>query len=76
MPGPSKYPNEIRQREVRLVVEACAEDLSLSLSLSLSLTGAGRLAVVNADTLGGCASRLKATRVVALGYHCGTGHAW
>jgi hypothetical protein len=31
MPAPRKYPNELRERSVRLVVEAMAEDPSLSL---------------------------------------------
>lgn len=32
VPAPRKYPNELRERVVRLVVEAMAEDTSLSLN--------------------------------------------
>ncbi|MEP6664925.1 MAG: hypothetical protein ABJA81_00635 [Nocardioidaceae bacterium] len=32
MPAPRKYPNELRERAVRLVTEAMAEDAALSLN--------------------------------------------
>ena len=35
MPAPRKYPNELRERAVRLVTEAMAEDAALSLNAAV-----------------------------------------
>jgi transposase-like protein len=51
MPAPRKYPSELRQRAVRLVVEAREEDESLSLTAAVRRVGQ-RLGV-NPDTLRG-----------------------
>ena len=51
MPAPRKYPNELRERAVRLVVEARAEDPSLSLNGAV-VRIADRVGV-NKDTLRG-----------------------
>lgn len=51
MPAPRKYPNELRERAVRLVVEAMAEDASLSLNGAVLRIGP-RVGVVP-DTLRG-----------------------
>jgi transposase len=51
MPAPRKYPNELRERAVRLVVEARAEDPSLSLNAAVLRVGP-RVGVVP-DTLRG-----------------------
>jgi transposase len=51
MPAPRKYPNELRERAVRLVVEARGEDPSLSLNAAVLRIGP-RVGVVP-DTLRG-----------------------
>ena len=51
MPAPRKYPSELRERAVRLVVEARAEDPSLSLNAAVNRIGP-RVGV-NVDTLRG-----------------------
>ena len=51
MPAPRKYPDELRERSVRLVVEAMAQDPSLSLNAAVHRIGA-RVGVVP-DTLRG-----------------------
>jgi len=51
MPAPRKYPNELRERSVRLVAEAMAEDSSLSLNAAVKRI-APRVGVVP-DTLRG-----------------------
>ena len=55
MPAPRKYPDELRERSVRLVVEAMAEDPSLSLNAAVKRIG-GRVGVVP-DTLRGWAKQ-------------------
>ena len=35
MPAPRKYPDELRERSIRLVGEAMAEDASLSLNAAV-----------------------------------------
>lgn len=49
MPAPRKYPNELRERAVRLVLEARAEDEGLSLNAAVHRIGP-RVGV-NPDTL-------------------------
>ena len=39
MPAPRTYPDELRERSVRLVVEAMAEDASLSLNAAVKRIG-------------------------------------
>ena len=51
MPAPRKYPNELRERSIRLVVEAMAEDASLS--LNAAVLRIGPRVGVNPDTLRG-----------------------
>ena len=51
MPAPRKYPNELRERAQRLVVEAMAEDPSLSINAAVHRNGP-RVGVVP-DTLRG-----------------------
>ena len=51
MPAPRKYPQELRERSVRLVAEAMAEDGSLSLNGAVKRIGP-RVGV-NVDTLRG-----------------------
>lgn len=55
MPAPRKYPNELRERSVRLVVEAMAEDVSLS--LNAAVLRIGPRVGVNPDTLRGWAKQ-------------------
>jgi transposase len=55
MPAPRKYPNELRERAVRLVVEAMAEEPGLSLNAAVVRIGP-RVGVV-ADTLRGWVKR-------------------
>ena len=47
MPAPRKYPQELRERAIRLVVEAREQDPELSVNAAVVRTG------VNADTLRG-----------------------
>lgn len=49
MPAPRKYPDELRERAVRLVLEARSQDESLSLNAAVHRIG-GRVGV-NPDTL-------------------------
>ena len=49
MPAPRKYPEELRERSVRLVAEAMAEDASLSVNAAVKRIGP-RVGVVP-DTL-------------------------
>ena len=51
MPASRKYPNELRERAQRLVVEACAEDPNLS--LNAAVLRIGPRVGVNPDTLRG-----------------------
>jgi transposase len=51
MPAPRKYPDELRQRAVRLVMEARAEDPKLTMTEACKRIGT-RVGV-NADTLRG-----------------------
>ena len=51
MPAPRKYPNELRERAVRLVAEAREQDASLSLNAAVMRIGP-RVGV-NKDTLRG-----------------------
>lgn len=51
MPAPRKYPDELRERAVRLVLEARAEDRQLSLNAAVQRIGT-RVGV-NPDTLRG-----------------------
>ncbi len=51
MPALRKYPQELRERAVRLVVEARKEDLKLS--LNAAVIGIGQRSGVNPDTLRG-----------------------
>lgn len=51
MPAPRKYPEELRQRAIRLVVEAREQEPSLSLNAAVSRIGP-RVGV-NVDTLRG-----------------------
>ena len=51
MPAPRKYPQELRERAMRLVQEAQKEDPGLSLNAAVVRVG-GRVGV-NADTLRG-----------------------
>ncbi len=55
MPAPRKYPDELRERSVRLVVEAMAADPSLSLNAAVQRIGV-RVGVVP-DTLRGWAKQ-------------------
>ena len=55
MPAPRKYPNVLRERAVRLVVEARAEDPSLSLNAAVQWIG--ERVGVNKDTLRGWAKQ-------------------
>ena len=55
MPAPRKYPDELRERSVGLVVEAMAEDPSLSLNAAVKRIGV-RVGVVP-DTLRGWAKQ-------------------
>lgn len=43
MPAPRQYPDELRERAVRLVLEARAEDEKLSLNASVQHTRIGRV---------------------------------
>ena len=54
-PAGRKYPDETRERSVRLVMDAMAEDLSLSLNVAAKRTALGWRWVVP-DTLRGWAS--------------------
>jgi transposase len=51
MPAPRKYPPELRERAMRLVVEARKEDPDLS--LNAAVVRVGQRVGVNADTLRG-----------------------
>ena len=51
MPAPRKYPPELRERAMRLVVEARREDSELS--LNAAVIRVGQRVGVNADTLRG-----------------------
>jgi transposase len=51
MPAPRKYPQELRERSLRLVTEAMAEDATLSLNAAVKRVGE-RVGVVP-DTLRG-----------------------
>ena len=57
MPAPRKYPNEVRERSVRLVAEAMAEDATLSLNGAVKRVGE-RVGVVP-DTLRGWTKQLQ-----------------
>ena len=51
MPAPRKYPNELRERAIRLVQEAREQDRELS--LNAAVIRVGQRTGVNADTLRG-----------------------
>ena len=51
MPAPRKYPNELRERAMRLVQEAREQDRELS--LNAAVIRVGQRTGVNADTLRG-----------------------
>jgi transposase len=51
MPAPRKYPNELRERAIRLVLEA--RELESELSLNAAVKRVGPRVGVNADTLRG-----------------------
>lgn len=51
MPAPKKYPDELRQRAVRLVAEARGEDPKLSMTAAVQRIG--QRTGVNPDTLRG-----------------------
>ena len=55
MPAPRKYPNELRERSVRLVLEARAEEPDLS--LNAAVVRIGPRVGVNKDTLRGWVKR-------------------
>lgn len=55
MPAPRKYPNELRERSIRMVAEAMAEDSGLSLNAAVKRI-ATRVGVVP-DTLRGWVRR-------------------
>jgi len=57
MPAPRKYPQELRERAIRLVSEAMAEDASLSLNAAVLRIGP-RLGIVP-DTLRGWVNRTR-----------------
>jgi transposase-like protein len=57
MPAPRRYPDELCERSVRLVVEAMAEDPSLSLDAAVNRVGV-RVGVVP-DTLRGWAKQYR-----------------
>lgn len=55
MPAPRKYPQELRDRAVRLVYEARKEDADLS--VNAAVTRVGQRVGVNPDTLRGWVKR-------------------
>ena len=55
MPAPRKYPQELRDRAMRLVQEARQEDSELS--LNAAVVRIGQRTGVNADTLRGCSKQ-------------------
>jgi transposase len=57
MPAPRKYPDELRERSLRLVAEAMAEDANLSLNAAVKRIGP-RVGVVP-DTLRGWAKQMR-----------------
>lgn len=57
MPSPRKYPEELRQRAVRLVAEARAQDKDLSLNAAVHRVG--QRVGVNAETLRGWVVRVE-----------------
>ena len=57
MPAPRKYPDELRERSLRLVAEAMAEDASLSLNAAVKRIGP-RVGIVP-DTLRGWAKQMR-----------------
>ena len=65
MPAPRKYPNELRERAIRLVAEAMAEDPQLSLNAAVTRIGS-RLGIVP-DTLRGWAKQARIDAGLASG---------
>jgi transposase len=65
VPAPRKYPNELRERALRLVTEAMAEDPELSLNAAVLRIGP-RVGVVP-DTLRGWAKQVRVDAGVAAG---------
>ena len=57
MPAPRKYPQELRERSLRLVTEAMAEDATLSLNAAVKRVGE-RVGVVP-DTLRGWTKQMQ-----------------
>jgi len=55
MPAPRKYPDELRERAVRLVAEAKEQDVRLSLNAAVQRIG--QRVGVNPDTLRGWAKQ-------------------
>ena len=65
MPAPRKYPQELRERAIRLVSEAMAEEPGLSLNAAVQRIGP-RVGVVP-DTLRGRAKHVRADQGLAPG---------
>ena len=69
MPAPRKYPQELRERALRLVNEAMAEDPELSLNAAVKSVG-GRVGIVP-DTLRGWAKQSRIDSGLAPGVSSG-----
>jgi transposase len=65
MPAPRKYPDELRERAIRLVSEAMVEDRSLSLNAAVIRIGP-RVGVVP-DTLRGWVKQVRIDSGLAVG---------
>ena len=65
MPAPRKYPNELRERAVRLVLEAGEQEPELS--LNAAVVRIGPRVGVNADTLRGWVNRARVDAGLAPG---------
>ncbi len=65
MPAPRKYPNELRERALRLVTEAMAEDPQLSMNAAVVRIGP-RVGVVS-DTLRGWVKQARVDAGVSAG---------
>ncbi len=65
MSAPRKYPEELRERSLRLVAEAMAEDPNLSLNSAVKRIGP-RVGVVP-DTLRGWAKQVRANEILLAG---------
>lgn len=69
MPAPRKYPNDVRERAVRLVMETMAEEPELSLNAAVKRIG-GRLNIVP-DTLRGWTKQARVDAGLAPGVTTG-----